>query len=80
MTLMNTQLVVDTPSNIRKKGGYFYSFCDEKAVSSLDKHLEPLQTIKNYFEEDKQHDHIKNNPKKLAELEGIEPFDFIDVE
>lgn len=65
--------------NLSKKSGYFYSFPSKKESSVLDKHLEPFTKVKNFIEEDEQHDYIINDHNKVIELEGIEPFSIMEI-
>ena len=65
--------------NLLKKSGFFYSFVSENENSALDKHFEPIKQIKNYIEEDQQVDLIENDANLLAEYEGVQLVDFVDV-
>jgi|SaaInlV_165m_DNA_1040744.scaffolds.fasta_scaffold24272_2 hypothetical protein len=65
--------------NVHKKCGYFYSFPSKEKSSILDKHLEPFTKVKNFIEEDEQHDYIMNDRNKVLELEGIEPFSIMEI-
>jgi len=66
--------------NLSKKSGFFYSFIDKDASSVLDKHFEPVNQIRNYIEEDQQHDHIQEDMVLYKEHEGVLLIDFVDIE
>jgi hypothetical protein len=72
--------VTTNQRNLSRKHGFFCCFNSDKKSSVLDKHLEPIQQLKNYIEEDRQYRHIEKDHTMMSELEGAPLVDFIDIE